>query len=84
MALAVNLSFLVVSVEAYVFVLLCHQYAVLLNSFEIADTNIKNVLNQLFSVCDFASVHYWSVLLVSYQLYKFLGKLQLPSMAMSQ
>ena len=73
MAFALNLSFLVVGVESDVLVLLCHQYAVLLNSVEVADSYIKNILNQLFSVCDFGAVHYWSVLLVPYQLDKFLG-----------
>lgn len=73
MAFALNLSFLVVSVEADVLVLLCHQYAVLLNSVEVANANIENILNKLFPVCDFGAVHYRSVLLVSYQLDKFLG-----------
>ena len=73
MALALNLSFLVVSVESDVLISMCHQYAVLLNSVEVAYTNVKNVLNKLFSVCDFGAVQYWGVLLVSYQLDKFLG-----------
>ncbi len=73
MALALNLSFLVVSVESDVLISLCHQYAVLLNSVEVANANIENILNKLFSVCDFVAVYNWGMLLVSYQLDKFLG-----------